>query len=98
MTNRSLASAKVAPTMDDAADSQRRPCHGKVDLEASAHDRSRFIGHLAGIMSEPECPHEARQAAMTLIGWLARRMPGEAPHAVGAARAGDAFDRRRKKL
>ncbi len=97
MTHRPNASLQVLSTMEQAADSQRRPCHGSPDLDEAAHDRSHFIGRLACLMTEPGCPTEAREAAMTLIGWLARRMPGEAPHAVGATRAGDAFDRRPRK-
>jgi hypothetical protein len=32
-------------------------------------------------------PETTRTAGLTLIGWLARRMPGEAPHAIGVAEA-----------
>jgi hypothetical protein len=32
-------------------------------------------------------PETTRTAGLTLIGWLARRMPGEAPHALGVAEA-----------
>ena len=56
---------------------------GCSDLDSAAHDRSHFIGHLACLVNEPGCPADARDAAMTLIGWLARRMPGETSHALG---------------
>jgi hypothetical protein len=38
-----------------------------------------------------------RNAGLTLIGWLARRMPGEPAHALGVAEArdgGEPLDRR----
>jgi hypothetical protein len=38
-------------------------------------------------MSEPATPKEARTACLTLIGWLARRRPGEQAHALGIEEA-----------
>ncbi len=96
MTNRHLASVPSDPPLS-LEETGRRPCLGTVDLAAAAHDRTTFIGHLAGLLREPGCPAEARDAAMTLIGWLARRMPGESAHAVGASKAADAFDRRKTR-
>lgn len=40
-------------------------------------DRTRLIGDLARVLRENPMPDDARAAALTLIGWLARRMPGE---------------------
>jgi hypothetical protein len=34
-------------------------------------------------LNEPATPKETRTACLTLIGWLARRRPGEQPHALG---------------
>jgi hypothetical protein len=101
MTNRVLASvkitaAKITAPIEDDPPSKRRPCHGRERLDDAAHDRSRLVTHLAGLLQEPGCPSEAREAALTLIGWLARRMPGEVPHALGAVRAGHALDKRRR--
>jgi hypothetical protein len=96
MSNRVLASVNITAALEEDPPSKRRPCHGSNDLDAAAHDRSRLVSHLAGLLKEPGCPSEAREAALTLIGWLARRMPGEVPHAVGAERAGHAFDKRRR--
>ena len=45
---------------------------------AAEEDRTRLIGELASLLREPSVPAEARAAGLTLIGWLARRMPGEA--------------------
>ena len=46
-------------------------------------DRTRLIAELAGLLRDCELPDEARSAGLTLIGWLARRMPGEGPSTVG---------------
>lgn len=46
--------------------------------------RTRLIGELTRILREPAMPEGTRTAGLTLIGWLARRMPGEAAHALGA--------------
>lgn len=44
----------------------------------SERDRTRLIAELASILRECSMPDDARSAGLTLIGWLARRMPGEA--------------------
>ena len=52
-----------------------------------AHDecsRMRLIGELTRLLHDVEVPQPVRLAGLTLIGWLARRQPGEAPHALGA--------------
>jgi hypothetical protein len=46
-------------------------------------DRTRLIAELASLLRECEIPDEARTAGLTLIGFLARRMPGEGPSTVG---------------
>ena len=50
-------------------------------------DRTRLIGDLSRLILEPEVPESARSAGLELIGWLARRMPGESAHAVGVEEA-----------
>jgi hypothetical protein len=40
-------------------------------------ERTRLIGDIARVLRDGPVPDEARTAALTLIGWLARRMPGE---------------------
>ena len=52
-------------------------------------DRTRLIGEISRILSDGPVPDETRAAALTLIGWLARRMPGEAAHAIGVAEMAD---------
>jgi hypothetical protein len=46
-------------------------------------DRVRLIADLTRILREPSVPEATRLAGLTLVGWLARRMPGEASHALG---------------
>jgi hypothetical protein len=38
-------------------------------------ERTRLIGEIATVLKSSKIPAEARQAGLTLIGWLARRMP-----------------------
>jgi hypothetical protein len=44
---------------------------------AAEEDRTRLIGEIANLLSDASVPEDARSAALILIGWLARRMPGE---------------------
>ena len=53
----------------------------------SEGERARLIGDITRLIREPQMPETTRTAGLTLIGWLARRMPGEAPHAIGVAEA-----------
>jgi hypothetical protein len=50
-------------------------------------DRTRLIGDLTRLILEPEIPESTRSAGLELIGWLARRMPGELAHDVGVEEA-----------
>jgi hypothetical protein len=50
-------------------------------------ERTRLIGELARLLREPLIPDSTRTAGLTLIGWLARRMPGEEAHALGVREA-----------
>lgn len=45
---------------------------------AAEEQRTRLIAEIAGLLKEATMPADARAAGLTLIGWLARRMPGEA--------------------
>ncbi len=49
-------------------------------------DRTRLIGEIARVLRDGPVPDEARAAALTFIGWLARRMPGEAVDDGGLSR------------
>jgi hypothetical protein len=50
---------------------------------ACEDERTRLIGQIASLLRETSIPAEAREAGLTLIGWLARRMPGEPVSIVG---------------
>ena len=50
---------------------------------ACEDERTRLIGQIASLLRESTIPQDAREAGLTLIGWLARRMPGEPVSIVG---------------
>lgn len=54
---------------------------------ADENDRTRMIADISRLILEAEIPERARTAGLELIGWLARRMPGESAHAVGVEEA-----------
>jgi len=54
---------------------------------ASECERTRLIGEIARLMKHESMPDDARAAALKLMGWLARRMPGECAHALGVEEA-----------
>ena len=64
-------------------DFQPRMLHGRRTMteedrtRLEEQDRTRLIGEIASVLCDRTMPAEARAAALTLIGWLARRMPGE---------------------
>jgi hypothetical protein len=64
--------------------SERALCVDEVPDEG---ERARLIGDITRLIREPQMPEITRTAGLTLIGWLARRMPGEMPHAIGVAEA-----------
>ena len=53
----------------------------------SERDRTRLIAELASLLRECQMPDDARCAGLTLIGWLARRMDGEAASTDGVEHA-----------
>jgi hypothetical protein len=52
--------------------------------------RTKLISDISCLLREPALPESARSAGLELIGFLARRMPGEAPHALGVPEAQEA--------
>lgn len=99
------ASRVVRRLTEAVVDDEPAPLSSKNPLEALAFpsgkapepvasvpgelDRVRLIGELTSILHEPSMPEATRTAGLTLIGWLARRMPGEAAHALGCDRDRD---------
>ena len=63
-----------------------RPCPLAEEVPDEC-ERARLISDITRLIREPHMPETTRTAGLTLIGWLARRMPGEAPHAIGVAEA-----------
>ncbi|EYF06652.1 hypothetical protein [Chondromyces apiculatus] len=56
---------------------------------AEEEQRTRLIAEIASLLSsEHAMPPEARAAGLTLIGWLARRMPGEFASRAGVEEMG----------
>jgi hypothetical protein len=60
-------------------------------------ERTRLIGDIMRLLREPTMPENTRLAGLTLIGWLARRRPDEAPHALGIEEARESERRIRTK-
>jgi hypothetical protein len=60
-------------------------------------ERARLIGDITRLIREPSMPENTRLAGLTLIGWLARRRPNEAPHALGIDEARESERRIRAK-
>jgi hypothetical protein len=50
-------------------------------------ERARLISDITRLIREPGMCETTRTAGLTLIGWLARRMPGEPAHAIGVSEA-----------
>jgi hypothetical protein len=52
----------------------------------SESNRTELIGQIVAMLQEPTVPAETRAAGLTLIGWLARRMPQDCCAAVHGLR------------
>lgn len=52
-------------------------------MSSPEEERTRLIRALVSLLREHAMPDECRAAGLTLIGYLARRMPGESSHAAG---------------
>ena len=44
-------------------------------VQLSEEARTRMIGEIASVLNAENVPADAKAAGLTLIGWLARRMP-----------------------
>jgi hypothetical protein len=51
------------------------------------NERAALINEISRVIRDPSMPETTRTAGLTLIGWLARRLPGELPHAIGIPEA-----------
>jgi hypothetical protein len=103
MTVRSRRSvAAVASDTNPPKSSVRRSpsASGPLELEPNVCDRVRLIGELSRLIHDCEVPEAMRSASLELIGYLARRFPGEAAHHVGVPtlpRCGDSAPARRRR-
>ena len=69
----------------------------KPEAQCSLTDqrhRVRLIGDISKLLRDPCVPEAAKAAGLTLIGWLARRQPGEGAHDYGVQEAQRARARR----
>jgi len=78
--------------MEDSRQSTRSieladPCPGGPMRVVDEAERTRLIEQLSNLIRSPRIPAATRAAGLTVIGWLARRMPGEVPHDLGVAEA-----------
>lgn len=64
---------------------------------ASETERARLINDISVLLRETKLPESTRTAGLTLIGWLARRMPGECAHAIGVREARQASTKPRRQ-
>jgi hypothetical protein len=60
-------------------------------------ERVRLIADISKMLHDPCVPEPAKAAGLTLIGWLARRQPGEDAHGYGVPEAAHARTRRRAR-
>ena len=78
LTIEAIYAARTTRTFGGCPDAEHIPNEG---------ERARLISDITRLIREPQMPETTRTAGLTLIGWLARRMPGEAAHAIGVDEA-----------
>lgn len=86
-SNSTAPEKKVNSSPLESGDSNERgfACGGlRVGDE---NERARLINEISRVLRDPVMPETTRTAGLTLIGWLARRMPGEEAHAIGVPEA-----------
>lgn len=86
----SSSSRKVTELSIEAIYASRSAREGSFCSDPTIPDegeRARLIGDITRLIREPQMPETTRTAGLTLIGWLARRMPGESAHALGVDEA-----------
>ena len=78
----------VASSGPASCSAPRWPLPAKLGCNVGSEEvRARLIGEISRIVREPVVPDSTRAAAHALIGWLARRFPGETPPAIGVEEA-----------
>jgi hypothetical protein len=87
LTIEALYVARIRDRDPESARGASSPCSRTDDEVPDEGERARLISDITRLIREPQMPETTRCAGLTLIGWLARRMPGEAPHALGVSEA-----------
>jgi hypothetical protein len=82
-----MRQAKVILSSDLQAALARGEAVRRGLIVADENERARLINDISRLIREPHMPEGTRAAGLTLIGYLARRMPGEAAHAIGVDEA-----------
>jgi hypothetical protein len=80
-------SEEAAEQEGRAPNSAVSPGRAEATDASDASERARLITQIGRQIRGPEVPEATRLAGLTLIGWLARRRPEEAAHAVGVGEA-----------
>jgi hypothetical protein len=92
------APSRGASLIGEARDARRRLSATAAEFRVGDEKaRTRLIGDICCLLREPAIPESARSAGLELIGWLARRMPGEEAHALGVQEAQEALRAGRRK-
>jgi hypothetical protein len=89
MSGRARRSNEPEVDIDQASDGDRPS--GEVVSETY---RVRLIGDLSKLICEGDVPDTMRSAGLALIGYLARRFPGEQAHDLGVEEARKALELR----
>ena len=76
--------------------SPRWPANREQCGHLAERQRVRLIADVSKLLHDPCCPDTVKDAGLTLIGWLARRQPGEEAHGYGVPEAANARARRRR--
>jgi len=82
-----MRQAKLSLSSDLQAAFARGEAVKRGLIVADENERARLINDISRLIREPQMPEGTRAAGLTLIGYLARRMPGEAAHKIGVDEA-----------
>lgn len=83
---------RVGPATELESDEDNGPI---TEVAVSESYRIRLIGDLSKLICEGDVPDTMRSAGLALIGYLARRFPGEAAHDLGVEEARRALENQR---
>jgi len=61
--------------LNNVTKKRNQPMNSTERSQLSETDRTRLIGEIVAVLAADDLPPEARDAGLTLVGWLARRRP-----------------------